>query len=197
MEGEMAMLTLWIVVIVLGVLELFETVLLVLLLRALGKLKQQKDFASNQLPSPQEWGLAVGEQAPLFVAADDKGNNVRLDDCYGKKRIVAFVSPGCSACSGTIEALNIYVRDEQPFALFVLGSSDHEQNRVYAARQQALMPILTDHTEVGKNAYRVQGVPFLFILDEEGIIRAKGLVTNHERLQQVLANAFAQEQVVR
>lgn len=191
------MLTLWIVVIVLGVLELFETVLLVLLLRVLGQMKQQGGFASNQLPPPQEWGLAVGEQAPSFVVSDDKGNSIHLDDFHGEKRIVAFVSPGCSACSGTIEALNIFVRDEQTFAVFVLGGSDREQNRAYAAKQQTLMPILTDHAEVGKIAYRVQGVPFLFILDEEGIIRAKGLVTNRERLQQVLVNAFAQEQVVR
>ncbi len=184
-------------IIVLWVLVLIETVLLVLLLRALGKIKQQKGFASNQLPSPQEWGLAVGEQAPPFTVSDHDGNSIQLDDFHGKKRIVAFVSPGCSACSGTIEALNTSVRDEQTFAVFVLGGSDREQNRAYAAKQQALMPILTDYAEVEKNAYRVQGVPFLFILDEEGNIRAKGLVTNRERLQQVLINAFSQEQVVR
>lgn len=190
------MLTLWMVVIVLGVLELFETVLLAFLLRALGKLKRQGGFGSNQLLSPQEWGLAVGELAPPFAVSDHHENIVHLDDFHGKKRIVAFISPGCSACSGTIEALNAFVRNERAFAIFVLGGSDCEQNRAYASKQQAAMPILTDHAEEGKNAYHVQGVPFLFVLDEEGIIRAKGLVTNLERLQQVLMNAFAQEQVV-
>ncbi|HVB23008.1 MAG TPA: hypothetical protein VNG51_13785 [Ktedonobacteraceae bacterium] len=72
------MLTLWIVVIVLGVLELFETVLLVLLLRVLGQMKQQGSFASNQLPPPQEGGLAVGKQAPSFTVSDDKGNSIHL-----------------------------------------------------------------------------------------------------------------------
>lgn len=56
------MLTLWIVVIVLGVLQLFEIGLLMLLLRGLGELRQRRECSTSET-----WGIAVGEPAPSLA----------------------------------------------------------------------------------------------------------------------------------
>ena len=63
------MLALWIVVSVLCILVVFETVLLMLLLRALGQLRQQGAISSSG--AIQSGGLDIGEKAPSFIATND------------------------------------------------------------------------------------------------------------------------------
>ncbi len=182
-------------IIALWVLVLVETGLLLLLLRALGELKQQGKLLATQTPSFEMGGLDVGEQAPSFVAIDDDGTPVNLEDFSGRRRVLAFVSPGCPACGGAIEALNAVVREERDLVVLVLGGPDRERNRAYAAEHKAQMPIHTPTADV-KQAYRVQGVPFVFILDEAGLIRAKGPVNATEHVQNLLRTAFVQPSVV-
>ncbi len=83
-------------IIALWVLVLFETVLLVLLLRALGQIKQQGGVSGNQVQASGEGGLSPGKKAPSFTATDYEGRVVRLDDFQGQRRILAFILPGCS-----------------------------------------------------------------------------------------------------
>jgi len=142
------MLTLWIVVIVLGVLELFETALLVLLLRALGQIKQQGGLAGSQRQSSGINGLAVGEKAPSFVAVDQHDQTLRMDDFKGRKRILAFITPGCTPCAETIEVLNAFSQDAHDVAVLIVGDTDHQQNMMYAVEHHAQMPVLTPDATV-------------------------------------------------
>ncbi len=184
------MLTLWIVVIVIGALQIFETVLLVFLLRGFGQMKQQGGFAGSQLQSPQEWGLAIGEKAPAFTGTDQDGNTVNVETYRGQRRILAFVAPGCSVCADVIAAMNAVVREKPDMVVLAVGDSDVERNHAYAVEHHASMPILATPSPVDKELYRVQGVPFVFIVDETDTIRAKSIVNDSERLHAVLQSAF-------
>lgn len=184
------MLTLWIVVGAIGALEVVETVLLVLLLRALGKLKQQGAFSTNQAQPFDPGGLNVGEKAPSFVATDDEGNTFRLEDFEGQRRILTFVSPGCPSCAGAIDALNAILQHEQDLAVFVVGDRDREQNRAYAHEHGARMPILTPASTDIREMYHVHGIPFVFVLDEAAVIRARGNANTVEHVQDLLKEAF-------
>jgi methylamine dehydrogenase accessory protein MauD len=182
------MLTLWIVVIVLGVLELFETVVLVLLLRMLGQMKQQGKLFSA-LPE-QRSGLDVGEHAPLFIVTGHNNNAIRLEDVRGLKSVIVFVSPGCSACAGAIDALNTFKREDHDMALLVIGAASERQNHTFAFEYQAQMPILAADLSLALDSYRIPGFPFVYVLDEEQIIRARGAVNCYEHLQALLTTAF-------
>lgn len=182
----------WVIsIIALWMLVLFETVLLLLLLRALGQMKQQGTLTQKQTPSSEEWGLAVGEKAPPFVATDYEEKPVRLDDFQGQRRILAFLLPGCSSCDGTMKALDTFVRNEDAAIMLVIGGPDRDLNHAYATEHGTQIIVLTPTPAFNGELYCLQGVPFVFVLDEAGIIRAKGVVTNSEQLDQLLARAFA------
>ncbi len=136
------MLTLWIVVIVLGVLQLFEIGLLMFLLRALGEIRQKGLIAPGLQPhSLGQGGLDIGEKAPLIVAVDPDSIVIKLEDLQGKHCILAFISPGCSACAGTIKAINTLLQVEKNVGAMVIGSTDRELNRMYMGEIAYNVPI--------------------------------------------------------
>jgi peroxiredoxin len=183
------MLALWIVVIVLGVLVLFETMLLMLLLRALGQIKQQGRLAGSQKQSPADWGLAIGEKAPSFVATDQDGHPVSLEDMLGRRCILAFISLGCVSCVTTVETLDMFLQEEPDIAIWVIGSTHAQQNLAYAAEHHTHLPILTPATSID-DSYNIQVKPFVFVLDEAGIVRAKSGMNDRQHLDTLLRRAF-------
>ncbi|HVB21217.1 MAG TPA: redoxin domain-containing protein [Ktedonobacteraceae bacterium] len=193
------MLTLWIVVIVLGVLQLFEIGLLLFLLQGLGKMKQAGAlFSAKQESSPfTDRGLAIGTQAPEFVVIDHGGRSISLKDFDGNWRILAFVSPGCPACAMTIKTLDETLQERPDIAILVVGSAARAANTAYAIEQNVSLPILTPDATLAQEVYLVQGIPFVYILDEVGIIRAKGVVNIPEHLQQLLVSANLPKSLLR
>ncbi|MGI9060488.1 MAG: peroxiredoxin family protein [Ktedonobacteraceae bacterium] len=178
-------------IIALWLLVLVETGLLLLLLRALGQLRQNGIPSVKQGQSSDEWGLAVGEKAPSFVATDYEDKPVRLDDLQGQRRLLAFILPGCSSCSYTIKALHIYAQREDGVTVLVIGGPDRDINHAYALEHDTDIVVLTPSPGFYAELYRIRGVPIAFVIDEVGVIRAKGVVNNHEQLQQLLTEAFA------
>lgn len=75
--------------------------------------------------------------------------------------------------------------------MLVIGGAAKAANDAYAIEQNATIPILTPDSRLAKEVYLVQGVPFVYILDEAAIIRAKGVVNGLEHLQQLLVSADA------
>ena len=175
----------------LWILVLFETVLLLLLLRALGELRQKGMLLSGEaMQSSALGGLEVGEQAPSFTASDQDGNVIELEDIK-KRRVLAFVSPSCSACDSTLQVLKTVKQDQRVEVVLVVGSSNSEENRRYAAKHDLQMPLLTPGSEVVEGLYHVHGFPLVFVLDEVGMIRAKGGVNHEKQLRDLLDVAFA------
>lgn len=177
-------------IIALWVLVLFETVLLVLLLRALGEMRQQGRLSAGS--SQRQSELNVGEQAPSFTANAYGNESIRLENVRGRKSVLAFVSPGCSACAGAIEALNTLQGEDHNLALLVIGDADEQKNHAFALEHQAQMPILAANASLALDVYRIRGFPFVYLLDEQQIIRAKGTVNNYEHLQALMTVAFGQ-----
>ena len=178
-------------VIALWVLVLFETVLLFLLLRGLGKLRERITASSNQEQPFADRGLALGTQAPAFVALNHEGRSIALEDTQGQWRILAFVAPGCSACESTIETLNAFVKERTDLAVLIVGGADRLANHTLATEHHTRMPVLTPTANLARDMYLIRGTPFLYILDEKGTIRAKGIVNDAEHLQQLLMDANA------
>jgi methylamine dehydrogenase accessory protein MauD len=170
---------LWVVVV-------FETILLLLLLRVLGGLRQQGAFRALTWKE-----LRVGEQGPPLEATSLDGKTVTLEDSRGYFRILAFIAPGCTACNSTIKVLDEYNQAESNLTIVVVGSNDLNQNREYAEKHNVLIPILTPNPGFGPEQYHVQGFPSVFILDENRVIRAKGIVNERSHLQSLLQEASA------
>jgi hypothetical protein len=102
-------------------------------------------------------GPALGEAPPAMPAVDDDGRRVLVGG-PGAARLVLFSSPTCSVC-----------REVAPG----IGA---------AAAAGSLTPMIL-HDPGVERVYDVPGTPFLLVMDELGIVRAKGTVNNLEQVE--------------
>lgn len=134
-------------------------------------------------------GLEVGTIAPNFTAIDQQGQPFQLNDLEGRKRILAFVAPGCPSCTGTLAALAELLHSDQGPVGLIIGTSDEQSNQDYVQERRIHLPFLTPNDTV-EQVYRVQSYPLVFALDEQGVIRGKDVVNIKEHLQALLLNAY-------
>jgi len=147
--------------------------------------KKRLPLPAPALPNSNLRGLDIGEQAPVFVARDQYGNAVRLEDFRGQNLLLTFVSPGCPACPKALTALKQVLPDEAGVVGLIMSGADTEHNRAYAAEQKVDIPLLTVDLDLLKQ-YGVDHVPFVYLLDEAGRVQAKGVVNLAEHLQALL-----------
>lgn len=153
-------------------------------------IRRRSSPPASQAQAPDAGGLLVGEQAPMFVALDQSGNEINLAHFQGQRRLLAFVLPGCPICPGALRVLHKVLQENPNLVGFVIGSPDESENYAYAIEQNIRIPLLTPDSELTEKMYHVLGFPLIFVLDERGVIRAKGVVNRDERMQELLGLAF-------
>jgi len=108
-------------------------------------------------------GPALGEPLPPLSAHDADGGAVVLGGA-GRPRLVLFASETCAVCL-----------EPAPGVLA-------------AAAAGRLEPIVVHDTEA-ERALAVPGTPFVVVLDEQGVVRAKGTVNNLEQVEGLVDTA--------
>ena len=107
-------------------------------------------------------GPEVGSRAPSFVAVDQNGNIISLDDSQGRQRLL-FVSPGCPACHGALKALHLVLQEKRDLIGLVVGSPDQENNKAYIIEQDVLDPFLTPDVDLVEKTYDLKGFPVALV----------------------------------
>jgi hypothetical protein len=102
-------------------------------------------------------GPPLGEAPPATPAVDDEGHRVLVGG-PGPARLVLFSSPTCSICMDVAPGIGP------------------------AASATGLTPMVLHDPEL-ERAYGVPGTPFLLVMDELGVVRAKGTVNNLEQVE--------------
>jgi methylamine dehydrogenase accessory protein MauD len=124
-------------------------------------------------------GLERGTRAPDFNLADQYGMEQRLSNYKGKPVAVVFGSPNCGPCRTLIPELHEWARRHPDVAVLWLNSATPSDSLRFVNETGATLPVAPYSTDDNLlNTYKVRVTPFLFMLDENGIIRAKGLVNN-------------------
>jgi methylamine dehydrogenase accessory protein MauD len=130
-------------------------------------------------------GLAVGAQAPVIEVADLAGAVHRLGSARGDGRstLLLFVSPTCPVCKSLLPAVRSSRGDERAWLDVILASDgdDGEQRAFVASHGLGGIPYVVS-SALGL-AYQVSRLPFAALLDEQGILRARGLVNSREHLE--------------
>ena len=127
-------------------------------------------------------GVAVNEPAPKVTAADRNGRPVNFGYAGEKAQLLFFLSPTCPICKSLLPAIKSIAKD-QADRLEVIYVSDGDMDA-----QQALIAEhkLEDATyvvgpEVGMT-YQIGKLPYAALIDNAGVLRAKGLVNSREHL---------------
>jgi methylamine dehydrogenase accessory protein MauD len=130
-------------------------------------------------------GLTVGEPAPVLEVADLEGQAHQLGSprADGRSTLLLFVSPSCPVCKTLLSAVKSSARDERTWMDVILASDGDRAEQREFVRAQGLDGIPYVVSAALGLAYQVSRLPFAALLDEKGILRARGLVNSREHLE--------------
>lgn len=130
-------------------------------------------------------GLTVGEPAPVLELAALDGRELKVgvarDD--GRSTLLLFVSPTCPVCKSLLPAIKSSRRDERFWMDVILASDGDAAAQREFVRMQGLEEIPYVVSAALGLAYQVSRLPFAALLDERGVLRARGLVNSREHLE--------------
>jgi methylamine dehydrogenase accessory protein MauD len=168
--------------VVLWVLVLILAAVVLALVRQVGVLHERLAPAGALMLNR---GLNVGEAAPAIDVADLDGRNHQVGSARsdGRSTLLLFVSPSCPVCKALLPAVKSSRRDERGWMDVILASDgDSEEQRAFV-REQGLEGVPYVVSAALGLAYQVSRLPFAALLDERGILRARGLVNSREHLE--------------
>ena len=128
-------------------------------------------------------GPPLGEAPPLMDAADTEGRPVAVGG-PGTGQLLLFVSPGCRVCAEVLPGLTAAARAGELAPLVIMGDvvgdsgDDLERYGAPVVRSAEVM-----------SGYDLPGTPYAVVLDEGGVVRAKGTVNNLEQLEGLVDTA--------
>ncbi len=133
-------------------------------------------------------GPRIGDPAPRFELPDLHGRTVALGgpDGDAMSTMLMFVSPTCPVCSKLLPIVKSIAHSEQRWlrVVFTSDGDDAEQREFVSRHGLERFPMVLS-SELGMT-YRVGKLPYAVLIDEEGRVRAKGLVNTREHLESIL-----------
>jgi peroxiredoxin len=120
--------------------------------------------------------VMISKSAPEFTLPALNGDTVSLADYRGKKTVVlSYWASWCGPCKVELPELReFYKRHHQADANFeILAISIDEQKadaEKYAVAEKLPFPVLLDPENKTAEAYSVEGIPTMFVIDKDGRI---------------------------
>ena len=122
-------------------------------------------------------GLNKGAKAPDFSLTDQYGNVQRLADYKGKPAVMVFGSPHCSPCRILLPQLHDWAKAHPEVGVLWLNAASPEESLKFVSDTGATLPVAPYTPQENlMERYRVRVTPFMFMLDENSVVRSKGLV---------------------
>ncbi len=130
-------------------------------------------------------GLEVGERAPELVLPTLAGDDIRVGGTSADHRstLLFFLSPTCPVCDTLLPILRSVAKSERGWLQVVLASDgEPAEHRSFSERQelQAFPYVLS--RDLGMR-FHVAKLPYAALIDEGGVLRAKGLINSREHLE--------------
>jgi methylamine dehydrogenase accessory protein MauD len=131
-------------------------------------------------------GPGVGEQSPRLEVHALGGNAITVGGklAAGKALLMLFVSSTCPICKKLIPIAKNFARSERLDVLFV-GDADPAEQRKLIREFELDEHCFVNGPEVGIT-YRIDKLPYAVLLDDAGMIAAKGLVNSREHFESLI-----------
>ena len=173
--------------VILWIIVLAEGAVLIVLLRTFGS------FYLNTRSGVNRDGLTVGTRAPAFTAPTVRGAPVTVPANDGRWRAVYSVSAACEECYAAMPSLAALQAelDDQLRVVILLPVDADELPDMPLLHESPLDVAIVGHEGLRAD-YRIRVMPFVQVVDPDGIVRAKGMMHNRERLEHLLDEAGMQ-----
>ena len=142
-------------------------------------------ITSKPLPPIKEENM-VGQQAPDFKMVYLDGKEVDLEDFRGKTVVLYFWSTWCPTCWKGMWFMNdLYVKNVAPNQIVVLAANIGFRDRQseikrFMKRRDLKLPVTICSTDVMAE-FNISGIPAVFIIDDQGIIRHEEMGSIREK----------------
>jgi methylamine dehydrogenase accessory protein MauD len=131
-------------------------------------------------------GPGVGEQSPRLEVHALAGNAITVGGALptGQALLMLFVSQTCPICKKLIPIALDFAKSERLEVLFV-GDADLAEQKKLISQFGIAENRFINGPEVGMT-YRVDKLPYAVLLDDLGVIAAKGLVNSREHFESLI-----------
>ena len=130
-------------------------------------------------------GLKTGEEIPVFDLQTLNGQAVRLGgkNTNGKSTLLFFLSPTCPVCKTLIPILAAMRKSEANWLEIIFASDGDETEHREWLRKSKLesWPYILSR-QLGMTM-QVAKLPFAALIDENGVLCARGLVNSREHIE--------------
>ena len=175
--------------IILWVLALLLGFLLLGALRALARLTWRFEELEATRPGRMDRdGLKPGARAPDFTLPRVEGGDTSLHDFAGRQVLLTFVQPNCGPCHAVVPDLNRLAQDGEVQVL-VVNNAEPQAARQWAEEVGAAVAVLVQERWSVSKRYKVLATPFAFLIDESGVVAARGIVNNSQHIGFLLSAA--------
>lgn len=136
--------------------------------------------------------LEMDDEGPPLQEAPPPVEVVALDEQRvtvggpGRSQLLLFVSPGCHLCEAVLPSLNAVSEAGGMSPVVVADADSHEARNSYGAKRLQA-PVIPSNKLA--QAYRVPGTPYAVVLDDLGVVRAKGAINNLEQMEGLVDTA--------
>ncbi|MFC2176610.1 redoxin domain-containing protein [Bacteroidota bacterium] len=136
----------------------------------------------------------IGSEAPEIALKTPEGNTIKLSDFRGKTTLIDFWASWCKPCRmENPNVLKVYNRfKDKGFEIYGVSLDKDHANWVQAIKQDNLTWKHGSELQFWQSSfvavYNLEGIPMTYLIDENGIIIAKGL--RGEELEQKLEEIF-------
>ncbi|MDX9713836.1 MAG: TlpA disulfide reductase family protein [Dissulfurispiraceae bacterium] len=121
--------------------------------------------------------IKIGEPPPQFTLPDTKGQKISLPDSVkGNVVVIRFWADWCTYCAKEMPAIEVVYQKYKDKGLIILAVNVGQPKEVAEAFTTALKisyPVLLDTYSVAAKRYGVVGLPTMFVIDRNGILREK------------------------
>jgi len=170
---QLLVIALWLVVIVQGG-------LILLLYRQFGL-----DYLGRSEARSRD-GLPLRSAAPSWELLDENGVVQSSTALRGDPLLLVFADLSCPPCRKLLPELEEFATQHPGIIVKIVGSSDAEDNRQMIERYTPSISVLTQIGTEVSDLYRVTATPFLYLIDEAGEIREKGIVNFRAQIEEKL-----------
>jgi methylamine dehydrogenase accessory protein MauD len=132
-------------------------------------------------------GPKEGEAAPQFEVKDlRRGTPLHLGGPRGRSTLLFFLSPTCPVCKKLLPIVKSIQQVENSWLDVVLASDGEpvEHERFIRVQHLEDFPYVLS-ADVGMT-YRIGKLPYGVMIDDSGVIRAKGLLNTREHLESLI-----------
>lgn len=143
-------------------------------------------------------GLEIDQMAPDFELAMLDGGTARLSDYRGKTVVLNFWASWCPPCRIEMPYMENYYKeykDKENVEILAVNMTELERGSSekvndFVDEHQLTFPILLDEMSAAMNLYKVMIYPTTYIINADGIITDKVMVSmDEEYLKELIDNS--------